>query len=146
MNSSSLPRPKTFILLIVLLILLGLGGIGGGSFMFIDPTGAFMGLPPDLLEGLPISNYILPGLFLVSVMGIFPFVTTWGLWTQRSWAWITAVGQSIVLILWICFQIVLWGTPIALQMIYLIWGIVMLGLCFVPGIKPGRQYRGVLPG
>lgn len=125
-------RPKILNLLIILLILLALGGLGGGIVMFIDPSGEFMGLPADLLDGFPISSFILPGMFLVFVMGLAPFVVAWGLWKQRSWAWGAAVAQSIALVLWISFQILLWGTPIALQVVYLIWGFVMLGLCFAP--------------
>jgi hypothetical protein len=128
-------RPKILILLIVVLILLGLGGIGGGAAMFVDPSGLSMGLPSDLLDGLPITNFILPGIFLVVVMGILSLGIAWGLWRRRSWAWPATVGQSIVLILWICFQILLWGKPIAIQVVYLIWGFVMLGLCFMPGVK-----------
>ena len=128
-------RPKILILLIVLLILLGLGGIGGGVVLLIDPSGEMMGLPPALLENAPVSNYILPGLVLVGVMGIAPMMTAWGLWKRTPWAWSGAVIQSIVLIFWILFQIYLWRNPIALQVIYLLWGVVMLGLCFTPGVK-----------
>jgi len=128
-------RPIFLLVLIVLLALLGSGGFGGGIAMFMDPSGAAMGLPLDLLEGLPISNFILPGIFLVVVMGIFPLVIAWSLWNHRSWGWLATIGQSIILILWISFQFLLWGDPIALQWVYLIWGLVMLGLCFVPSVK-----------
>jgi len=61
-------------------------GLGGGIAMFLDPSGALMELPADLLATLPISNFILPGLFLMIVMGIFPFVVAWGLWRRTPWA------------------------------------------------------------
>jgi len=117
-------------LLVILLILLGLGGFVGGIPMFIDPSGESMGLPPGMLDKLPISNFILPGLFLVCVMGIAPIIIAWGLWNRKPWAWTAALAQSIVLILWICFQFLLWGDPVIIQVIYLVWGIVMLILCF----------------
>jgi hypothetical protein len=135
MTTTSNSRPKIQFLLIVLLILLGLGGIGGGIPMFVDPSGEAMGLPPGLLDELPITNYVLPGIFLTMVMGLIPIVVAWGLWKGTTWAWLSAVAQSVVLILWICFQIWLWGPPIALQVVYLVWGVVMLGLCFTPGVK-----------
>ena len=122
-------------LLVLLLVLLGLGGIGGGVGIFIDTSGVFMGLPPELLNGFPISNFLLPGVFLVTVMGVIPIVIAWGLRNQATWAWLAAVVQSIVIILWICFQIYLWKNPIAIQWVYLIWGLAMLGLCFRPGLK-----------
>lgn len=49
--------------LLVLLVLLGLGGIGGGAAMLADPSGVGIGLSPEMLEGLPISNFVLPGCF-----------------------------------------------------------------------------------
>ena len=128
-------RPGVLRLLIILLVLLGLGGIGGGFVLLADPSGAFMGLPGDLLEGFPVSSFVLPGLFLIVMMGIAPLLIAWGLWKRLTWAWMAAVAQSILLILWICFQIILWKDPIALQIVYLVWGIFMLGLCFTPGVK-----------
>jgi hypothetical protein len=138
MNPATNPRSKTRIFLIILLVLLGLGGFFGGCAMLIDPSGESIGLPSNLLDGLPFSSFLLPGLFLVVVMGFAPSMFAWGLWKARPWAWKGALAQSIILILWICFQIFLWGKPIALQVVYLLWGILMLGLCFVPGVKPSE--------
>ena len=121
--------------LIVLLLLLGLGGIGGGIPMLLDPSGASMGLPPGLLDSLPINNFILPGLFLIVVMGFIPFVFAYGLWKHERWAWLGTLGQGVLLVLWICFQFILWGEPIAIQYIYLGWGIVLLVLGWLPGTR-----------
>lgn len=139
MNREIRNHPRTLILLIVLLILLGLGGIGGGIALLADPSGAFLRMPVDLLKGLPISSFILPGLFLVVIMGVAPLLIAWGLWKGLPWAWIAAIVQSIVLILWIGFQIFLWRDPIAIQVVYLVWGIFMLGLCFARGVKSDKR-------
>ena len=121
------------------MILLGPGGWFGGVVMFIDPSGALMGLPSNLLDGLPINNFILPGLFLVVVMGIAPLVIAYGLWRWQPWAWRGALALSVVLILWIIFQIVLWGFPAAIQILYLLWGGGMLALCLVPAVRAPFQ-------
>jgi hypothetical protein len=123
------------ITLIVLLVVLGLGGLGSGGVMLADPTGAGMGLPVALLENLPISDFVLPGLFLIGVMGVAPLGIAFGLWKRLPWAWMAAISQGIVLILWICFQIVLWGQPIFIQVFYLVWGAVIVVLCLVPGLR-----------
>jgi hypothetical protein len=135
MNKLTYTFPKLFIVLITLLLLLGLGGLGGGMMMLLEPSGALLKLSPDFLNPLPIPNFILPGLFLTIVMGIFPFIISWGLYKRKPWAWITALLQGITLILWICFQIILWGKPMAIQIIYLLWGIAIVGLCFAPLVR-----------
>jgi hypothetical protein len=135
MNTKSNSRPVTVVILIVLLVLLGLGGLVGGIPMLIDPSGVSIGLPGDLLENVPISTFVLPGLFLIVVMGIVPFIISFGLWKRERRAWLGAMTQGIVLVLWICVQIALWGTPIALQYIYLIWGVVIFVLSLLPQTK-----------
>jgi hypothetical protein len=132
MESDVNNKSVTTKVLIVLLVLLGLGGIGGGIPMLLDPSGASMGLPAGLLDQLPINNFILPGLFLIVVMGLIPFVIAFGLWKQERWAWLGTLAQGGMLILWICFQLILWGKPIAIQYIYLIWGIALLVLGWLP--------------
>lgn len=138
---------NTKTLLAILLGLLGLGGLGGAISMFIDPSGQSIGLPAGLLDSVPfIDTFLLPGIFLFVVMGIAPLIIAWGLWRRTPWSWPAAVAQSVVLILWIGFQIVLWGAPAAIQWLYLVWGVVMLGLCFAPGVRPiGRGSSHDLP-
>lgn len=121
--------------LIVSLILLSLGGLGGGAAMLADPSGAEMGLSVTMLEVLPISDFVLPGLFLIGVMGVAPLVIAFGLSRRIPWAWTAALTQGIVLILWIGLQIALWGAPMFIQVLYLAWGVVIVSLCFVPGLR-----------
>lgn len=133
-------HPVIIIILIGLLSILALGGIGGGLSMLADPSGDLLGIPLVLLENVNLRNYLLPGMFLLVVMGVLPLVTAVGLWRGQQTAWIATAGISIVLILWICFQIVLWGAPILIQVIYLLLGVVILGLSFHPSVK--SYFRG----
>ncbi len=126
-------------ILIALLVLLGLGGLGGGAVMLADPTGAEMGLSLAMLENLPIADFTLPGLFLIGVMGVAPLVIAFGLWRRMPWAWAAALIQGIVLILWIGLQILLWGAPMPIQVLYLAWGAVIVALCLVPGLRADVQ-------
>ncbi|MBE0411017.1 MAG: hypothetical protein IBX69_14955 [Anaerolineales bacterium] len=103
--------------------------------MLIDPSGQMMGLPTDMLDGLPITNFILPGLFLILVMGIAPMVITYSLRKCLPWAWIAALILGITLILWICLQIYLWGDPVTIQYIYLVWGLLIAGLSLLPQVR-----------
>ena len=128
-------RPGLVLVLVCLLMLLGLGGIGGGIVMLIDPTGEIMGLPSGLLDTVPISDFFLPGLFLIFVMGVLPIWVGIGLWRRTRWGWLGAVVVSVLLILWIGFQIFLWGAPILLQVFYLALGFVLLMLSYYPPVR-----------
>lgn len=128
---------KTWLIytLMALLLLLGLGGIGGGITLLADPSGQQMGLPPDLLKGLFIENYFLPGTFLIVVMGFGPYLVFYAVWKRLSWGWAAVLAQGFLLIGWIIFQIALWGRPIPLQMLYLLWGVALVGMAFLPGTR-----------
>lgn len=139
MVSLSIKRPIGIFILATLLILLSMGGISGGLSLMADPSGDLMGLPLVLLESVNLQTYLLPSMFLFVVMGILPLVATVGLLRAQKSAWIVTVGLSILLILWICFQIILWGAPIPIQIIYLVIGVVLLGLCFIPSIREYYQ-------
>lgn len=133
-------RPIAIFFLIALLLLLGVGGIAGGLSMLGDPSGDLLGLPLVFLESVNLRNYLLPGMFLLVVMGILPLVATYGLWIGQQTSWIATVGLSVLLILLICFQIVLWGAPILIQIIYLVLGVIMLVVSFLPSVK--GYFRG----
>ena len=79
-------RPVFLWLLVFLLISLALGGLNGGMSMLVDPFGKAMQME-EVLPLLPVLDYFLPGLFLVTVMGLCPLVLTCGLIKQPAWGW-----------------------------------------------------------
>ena len=124
---------------LALLILLGLSGLAGGTVMVADPSGAEMGLSVSMLAGLPIANFVLPGLFLMIVMGAAPLVVAFGVWRRLPWAWAAALTQDILLVVWIGLQIALWGAPMPVQWLYLSWGAAILALCLIPAVRAELQ-------
>lgn len=136
MSENASSRPFALVILVILLVLLAGGGVYGGVMFLLDPSGALLGTPTELLDNVPLVNdYFLPGLFLIFVMGLAPLAITYGIKKRLPWAWKAALAQGIVLFLWICFQILLWGAPAAIQIIYLVWGLLIVGLCILPGVK-----------
>lgn len=119
--------------LLVLLVLLGLNGLIGGAMLLADPSGAAMALSLEMLEGLPISDFILPGLFLVVVMGLAPLGIAYACWKRFAWARHAALTQGVVLVFWIGLQIALWGTPVGIQVISLLWGLLLIAVAYVSG-------------
>ncbi len=135
--------------LIACLAFLGMGGLVGGVSFLVDPSGAMLGVSPDILASLPVSDFAWAGLFLFLVMGIFPFVIALGIWerprwawtdpftrwTHEHWSWAAAVALGLVLVLWLGWQVVLFGYQAQIQVVTGIVGIVMLALCFLPSVR-----------
>ena len=134
-------RPYTLWALIGCLLFLSISGLAGGIGMLMDPTGASLSLPDDMLVDLPIDNYILPGLYLVLVYGLLSPVIAYGLWKRASWAWAAAVVLSIILLGWIIGQLILWGSPHIFQVIYFVLSLVMLILSLAPTTRVDQQQR-----
>ena len=128
-------RSFTFLFLLLCLFILGLGGLYGGAALLLDPAGGLLGVSAELLENLPLSNFILPGLFLLIVMGLTPLALIILLWKRVIWAWPTAVALSLVLILWVTTQLLLWGSPVPIQLTYLGLGFLLLVLNLTPAVR-----------
>jgi len=110
-------RPLTLWFLVFLLLFLALNGLGGGIVMLMDPSGNLLGVA-DALPSLPVPNFILPGLFLVTVMGIVPLLISYALiarpkwswvdplfeWSTYYWAWTATLGLVAILALWLIVE------------------------------------------
>ncbi|NIP56683.1 MAG: hypothetical protein GWM92_01080 [Gemmatimonadetes bacterium] len=86
-----------------------MSGLGGGIGLVADPTGAFVGLPSGWLRGSPFEDYLVPGLVLLTVLGIAPLIVAWGLWTGRAWSWAAAFVVGVALLGWLAVQIAVIG-------------------------------------
>lgn len=104
-------------LIIILLVLALGGGLYGGTIMLVDPTGNLLGVA-DVLPLLPVSNFILPGIFLFVVMGLFPLALVFGLitrpnwswldsyfgWSRFAWPWTLTIALVVILCIWLAIE------------------------------------------
>ena len=141
-------RPLTLWPLLVVLLFLASGGLYGGIAMLTDPAGGSLGLT-DVLPLLPVSNYILPGLFLLIVMGLTPLVLTYGLltrpnwnwaatlsrWSAHHWAWIGTLGLGVTLVIWLIVQGLLIGFGAPIQCITAADGLLIILLTLLPSLR-----------
>jgi hypothetical protein len=134
-------HPATVWALIGCLLFLSISGLAGGIGMIMDPSGGSLSLPDDLLAGLPIDTFILPGLYLVVVYGLLAPIIAYGLWKRAAWAWAAAVVLGIILLGWILGQFILWGSPHIIQAIYFVLSLAMLILSWVPATRVDQQRR-----
>jgi hypothetical protein len=148
--------PFLVILLVVLLVVLAVGGFYGGISFLIDPLQkGTMNVPLSMLDGTFVHDFTLPGLFLLGVMGIVPLICAFGLvfrpvwkwtdplnaWTHKHWSWTASLALSIVLILWLGFEILVMksGKLYPPQIATGALGFLLLILVLLPPVQ--RAYR-----
>jgi hypothetical protein len=119
------------------LVLQGLSGIAGGIGLTVDPSGESLDIPLEWLAGSPFPDYLIPGVFLLTVLGIGPLLIARGVWRRRPWSWAASVMVGVVLFLWIAIEIGVIGYQAEppLQLIYGILALVILGATALPGIR-----------
>jgi hypothetical protein len=112
-------------LLLTTLAFQGVSGIAGGLGLTFDPTGESVGLPLGWLEGSPFASYLVPGIVLMTLLGIGPLVTLFGVWKSLTWARPAALGVGVLLFAWLGVEIAVVGyqPEPPLQLVY---GIVAL--------------------
>ncbi len=125
--------------LLVLLVLQGIGGTFGGLMLTTDPTGESLQVPPGMLDGSPFPDYFIPGLILLILLGILPFVTAAGLLARQAWAWFGAFAIGCALVI---FELVeIWAVGYNFQQP--IWGTVGALIALVSLLPSVQRYAGL---
>lgn len=116
--STSPKRPVMLWPLVIILILLSMGGFSGAIPMLADPeSGGYLQFD-ELLPLLPVPNLILPGLFLLMVMGLVPLLLAYSLiakpewgwlaklfrWSRHYWAWAATLILVAVIAIWLVYE------------------------------------------
>ena len=101
-------------------IFLGIGATISGTLMLSDPFGS-EALPLYMLDNTPFTNFVIPGLILFSLLGVYPLVVAYCLWRllgwrwpdainpwkQRHWSWAAALSTGIIVLIWITVQMLM---------------------------------------
>jgi len=146
-------RPAAVYLLVALEGILAFLGFFSGISFLTSPSGESHGMDPSVLEGTPIGDFTLVGVFFVICYGILPVLAIYGIlklprwrwtdainkWTGQNWAWTAIVATGVILIVWIAIEVALIGSPDGfprfLQVIMTVLGVVFLVLAMLPRVR-----------
>jgi hypothetical protein len=135
-------------ILFILMAFLSLNGLGGGLVFIIEPDGSMMGMTTEWLARTPFSNFLIPGICLFLLNGVFPLVALLGLigrkesklfdklniFNDKHWGWTFSVYSGIITISWIIIQQLI-AEYFVLQPIITAVGLLILIFSFMPRIQ-----------
>jgi hypothetical protein len=130
-------RPASLYALVLLMGFQGLSGVAGGFGLAADPTGRVVGVPDEWLAGSPFSSYLIPGLVLLTVLGLVPLAIAYGLWSRRTWSLAASVLVGLALLVWLAVEIAVIGyqSRPPLQLVYGVVGTAILLLALRPSVR-----------
>ena len=133
-----------------LLAFLGSSAIGGGGALIISPSGKLLGgLPLSILKNSPFADFLIPGIILFVVLGLFPVMLILALYKKtRSplaehfnffkdmhWAWSFSIYLAFALIIWIQVETMYIQGVGWLQTFYMLFSIPLIFVALLPPVR-----------
>jgi magnesium-transporting ATPase (P-type) len=133
-----------------LLAFLGLSAIGGGGALIISPSGKLLGgLPLSILARSPFNDFLIPGIILFVVLGLFPSVLVYFLLKKTEnkfaehfnffkdmyWAWSFSIYVAFALIIWIQVETIYIQGVGGLQTFYMLYAIPLIFVALLPQVR-----------
>ncbi|QDG50404.1 hypothetical protein FIV42_06550 [Persicimonas caeni] len=136
-QSATEAPPWSLYTLMTLVAFQAISGIAGGLGLMLNPTGAPLGIPQAWLAGSPFADYMVPGVILFAVLGVFPTVVAVALYYRVKWAFLATLAVGLGLTIWIGVEIAIIGYHVEppLQAIYGMLGILITALALNPKIR-----------
>jgi len=98
--------PRTSIIVITgLLTLNGISGLAGGYGLLSDVSGKAVGMSTELLKDSPFLNFLIPGLALFILIGLFSLIAAYMVLRQSKAAPAFCIIEGLMLITWLIVQI-----------------------------------------
>ena len=141
-------KPYLIYLLIFLVFFQALSGLGGGIALVFSPSGKTIEMPLSMIENTPFANFLIPGLFLLLILGLFPTLLGYAMIKEPNWNWANKLNVykkyhflwaystylGLILIFWINIQIFMIGGGHILQFIYGILGVLIVIVTLSPQV------------
>jgi hypothetical protein len=130
-------RPFPIYLLLILLAFQAVSGLFGGAVLILDPSGSSIQLPLILLKSSPFINFLIPGIILFLILGIFPLIVFYLIRKNKPRAWQCSLLVGTALLIWIGVEVAMIGyhSQPPLQLIYGVIGLLILIITLLPSVK-----------
>ena len=111
--------------------LVAIGALGAGYAMITDPSGDSLGLPTSLLSDSPFESYMIPGVVLFAVHGLFRGGASITAFLKKKYSGLLGVITGLLMIGWLIFQIYWIGFFPVMQLLYMGFGVLELSLGYM---------------
>ena len=128
MNSALKESKRLASTLGILQLFIGLGAVGGGLGLVLEPSGANLGMPLEMLSHSPFSDFLIPGMLLLIFNGLGSIAGCISSFKFFQYAAEIALALGAFLVAWILIQVYWIHDFHWLHGLYLILGIIELGL------------------
>jgi hypothetical protein len=146
-------RPFPLWVLVVLHFFIGVGALISGAMLFVAPDGHLMQWNTDQLSGTPFPDYLVPGIILFILLGVYPLLVGYGLlrkppWSwlesinpvkKQHWAWSASWAAGIIMLIWISVETLLLGFISFLQPVIAVYGVLIILLTLIPPVRSYYQ-------
>jgi len=112
---------KLYVVIPVLHWFVGIGALAGGLAAVLNPESP-MGISKNSLKLGPFTNFLIPGLFLMIVIGLLNIIEGFLVMKKVTYHEVISGGLGAVLIGWIVIQCIFLWTINLLHVIYFILG------------------------
>jgi hypothetical protein len=148
LNKNRKRKPFWAWVLIILLIFQSISALFGGIALIVEPSGSLLKMPVVSLENSPFSSFLLPGIVLTVLLGIFPAFTAYclifrpakkgfnflNLYADRHCGWAYSLYIGLMLMIWITVQVAIVGYGHIIQTVYASIGIILTILTLIPSV------------
>jgi hypothetical protein len=131
--------------LIILIGFVGISACFSGPLLIADPSGKLIQFPEGTLDNTPFSSFLIPGIILTAIIGLYPvLVTLWLLFPKMlpvsvkgplQLRWYAAMSVGIAIIVFIIVEIIFIPAKLFLQDVYLLTGILICTFCLSPAVR-----------
>ncbi len=136
-------------LLIGLLAFLGVGAMFGGGALIISPSGELLGMPLSMIKDSPFPNFLIPAIFLFTVLGLSPCLVIFALlkkpksriaqrlniYKDMHWSWSFSVYIGLILILWLQLEMMFIHSVHWSHTFYMFLAIAILIVAILPQVR-----------